>query len=253
MRFRYGLALIVLFTAAAASAQSINFTSSRYETVAKNATIYNRETSRIERFLTSRFPSSNLRWEARAKQAPTLRKANYEVVYHLGVKYLVAVYTSRYDEPVNMMAVYQMSGEQAGERVWRSKAWTSNYYGNTLTPFKNGSRTLMLFKEGGIMPGDFGLASVFSIARYGGRTYVKDNTPASSPLTVKPSFPFRAILGQNVQMTPSSNAGLTLAASESMYRYEGQIYQQTHEWQYDRKKNSFEPVMLNAEKLTRSN
>lgn len=252
MRIRQGLALIVIFTASAVSAQSINFTSSRYETVAKNITLHERETSRFERFLTARFPNWSLRREARAKQAPSLRKVNYEVVYHIGVKYLVAVYTSRYDEPVNMMAVYQMSGERAGKRVWRSRTWTSNYYGNSLTPFKSGSRTLFLFKEGGIMPGDFGLASVFSLLRYGGRTYVKDNTPANTAITARTVFPFRAILGQNIQINESTNM-VTLTASESMYRFEDQIYQETHEWQYDRRRNSFQPVRLNAGKLTKSN
>jgi hypothetical protein len=111
----------------------------------------------------------------------------------------------------------------------------------------------MLFKEGGIMPGDFGLASIFSLSRGGGRTYIKDIIPSKSPMVVNASFPFRAILGQNVLLHPSTNAGLTLAASEGMYRYQDQLFQQTYEWQYDRKKNSFEPIVLNDAKLTRSN
>ncbi len=252
MSFRLGIVLILL-TASTASAQQITFNSSRYETVAKNATSYDRETARIERFLTSRYPTSNLRWASKNSKAPVLRKVNYEIVYQNGVKYAVAVFTSRWDEPVNMMAVYQLSGEKAGERVWRSKAWTSNYYGNSLKQYKNGNRTLILFKEGGIMPGDFGLASIFSISRGGGRTYINDNVPKQSPMVVSALFPFRAILGQNVQLNASANAGLTLAASEGMYRYQDQIYQQTYEWQYDRKKNSFEPIVLNDVNLTKRN
>jgi hypothetical protein len=253
MRFRLGIALILLISATGASGQPIDFVSSRYETVAQNATIYNRETSKIERFLTNRYPTSNLRWTARAKKSPVLRKVNYEIIYQNGVKYVVAVFTSRYDEPVNMMAVYQLSGDKSGERVWRSKSWTSNYYGNSLKPMKNGNRTLVMFKEGAVLPGDFGLASVFSISRYGGRTYVKDNMPRESPLVVSASFPFRAILGQNIQLNPAANGGLTLAASESMYRYADEIYQATHEWQYDRKRNIFEPIVMNDAKLTKSN
>lgn len=252
MRSRYIIALILLISSAA-SAQQITFNSSRYETVAQNATSYNRETSRIERFLSNRYPTAILRWAAKDRRAPVLRKVNYEIVYQGGVKYVVAVFTSRWDEPVNMMAVYQLSGEKAGERVWRSKAWTSNYYGNELKQFKNGNRTLVLFKEGGIMPGDFGLASIFSISRGGGRTYIKDIIPSRSPMVVNASFPFRAILGQNVQLTPSTNAGLTLAASEGMYRYQDQIYQQTYEWQYDRRRNTFLPIVLSDANLTRSN
>jgi hypothetical protein len=252
MRFRLGIVLILLL-ASTASAQQINFTSSRYETVAKNASSFNRETNRIERFLTNRYPTANLRWISKTSKAPVLRKINYEIVHQNGVKYVVAVFTSRWDEPVNMMAVYQLSGEHAGERVWRSKAWTSNYYGNELKQFKNGNRTLMLFKEGGIMPGDFGLASIFSLSRGGGRTYIKDIIPSKSPMVVNASFPFRAILGQNVLLHPSTNAGLTLAASEGMYRYQDQLFQQTYEWQYDRKKNTFEPIVLNDVNLTKSN
>lgn len=252
MRSRFGIALILLITAVSASAQPIDFVSSRYETTANNAANYNRETSRIERFLMNRYPTSNLRWTARSIKAPVIRKVNYEIVYQNNVKYVVAVFTSRYDEPVNMMAVYQLSGEKAGERVWRSKAWTSNYYGNSLKPMKNGNRTLVMFKEGGIMPGDFGLASVFSLSRYGGRTYIKDNMPPSSPMVVNAVFPFRAILGQNIQLNLASGAALTLAASGSMYRYEDQIYQETQEWKYDRAKNTFEPIVMNDANLTKS-
>lgn len=252
MRFRLGIALILLIAVTSATAQPIDFVSSRYETTAQNAAVYNRESSRIERFLTNRYPTSNLRWLARAKQSPVIRKVNYEVVYQNGVKYVIAVFTSRYDEPVNMMAVYQLSGDKAGERVWRSKAWISNYYGNSLKPMKNGNRTLVMFKEGGIMPGDFGLASVFSISRYGGRTYVKDNMPSSSPMIVNAAFPFRAILGQNIKLDLAPGANVTLAASGSMYRYDDQIYQETQEWQYNRAKNTFEPVEMKDSRFTRN-
>jgi hypothetical protein len=253
MSFLIGIVAFLLSAASIASAQPISFTSSRYETVAQNATIYDRETARIERFLTNRFPTSNLRWAARAKGQPILRKVTYEQVTHAGVRYLVAVFTSRYNEPVNVLAVYQLSGEKAGERVWRSKTWTSNYYGNSIATYKSGSRTIVLFKEGAIMPGDFGLASIFSISRWGGRSYVRDMTPKNSPLAVKTSFPFRALLGQNIRLDLASQGSLTLAASESMYRYEDQIFQQTHEWHYDRKKNSFEPVILSAAKVADGN
>lgn len=235
---------VVLLVANGALAQSINFSSSRYDSHAQKATIFQRETTRLERMLTRRFPMQTLRYASKAKGTPVLQKATYETVYHGGVKYLVAIYTARWEEPVNQIHIYAMSGSRAGERVWRSRSWTSSYYGVQLSQLKVGYRTLLLFKEGGLSSGEFGIASVFSLSRYKGKVWIRDHTPVNPVLSIKTSFPFRALYGQNIGLEartfPTSN--IVLTANDRMYRFQDNYVQQKFAWSFDKGRARFVPL-----------
>lgn len=233
--------VVVLCLTSNVGAQSITFTSSRYESQAQHATIFQRETTRIERLLTRSFPVTRLRKVARESTTPLLRKVAYEVLYHGGVKYLIAVQTARWDVPVNQLSIYALSGPYSGGLVWRSKPWRSIYFGNDLQQVKVGNRTIVMLKEGGIAAGDYGVASVFSLTRWKDNLYVRDLTPVNPSLEMQVDFPFRALYGQNIMLSSLTipNSALILSANDRMYKRGGEFIQPRYEWTYDRVRSRF--------------
>jgi hypothetical protein len=191
---RYSI-LGLLLTCSTTQAQTINFNSSRYDMAVEIAKV--KETAQYERFLTSHFPTGSLRTAARERGTAKLRKVTYEVFEHIGVKYLLAVYTARWNESANRMVLYQMNSARSGEEVWSSRSWRSNYYGNSISIMRSGTKTFFLFKEGGVMPGDYGIASIARVIRTKGKSYIQDMTPVNEQLEITANFPLRPLLGQN--------------------------------------------------------
>lgn len=253
MILRYAICLLMLLTGIEASAQSINFTSSRYEALPADAKAFDRETAQIERFLTARFPITSLRKAAKERHAPKLRKVSYELFEHIGVKYLLAVYTARWDDPFNRMVLYQMTSARSGDTVWQSTNWRSNYYGNSISILRSGTKTFFLFKEGGVMPGDFGIASIARVIRSHGKSSIQDLTPQNDQLLTKANFPLRPLLGQNINVTEGSSGEMIIAVSEGLYRYQEEYHQPIHEWRYEQAVNRFQPIELTPDRLTKVN
>lgn len=252
MTLRYAICLLLLTIGSEALAQSINFTSSRYEALPGDVKAFNRETAQIERFLSTRFPTASLRRTAKERGAPKLQKVSYELFEHIGVKYLLAVYTARWDEPINRMVLYQMTSTRFGDTVWQSTNWRSNYYGSSISILRSGTKTFFLFKEGGVMPGDFGIASIARVIRSRGQSSIQDLTPVNDQLLTRANFPLRPLLGQNINITAGSSGEMVIAASEGLYRYNDEYHQPIHEWRYEQTVNRFQPIELTPDRLTKN-
>jgi hypothetical protein len=78
-----------------------------------------RETHRIERFLERVFPVRVMKREARTMDAPVVRRVIYSVIAQQGRQFVLAGYTGRWSEAINVFAIYRM------ENGWPNQVWRS--------------------------------------------------------------------------------------------------------------------------------
>ncbi len=202
---------------------------------------------RIERFLGHMFPMRQMRRYARevddrpAPSRPTERSIAYTVISQEGMRFIVAGYTARWNEPVNVLAIYRM--EPAGpNQVWRSRPWQASYSGIEFRVAMEGARNIVLFKEGGAEDG-FVLAGIFSFLNEPSGLLIRDLTPSLPWLRAEARFPFHPLYAQRVQLESGEDHSLILTASDEAYNVSMTSYVQPRRaWRYNRTHERFECV-----------
>lgn len=221
-----------------AYAQRVQFTR-----VSGSEEIPSSESRRIERFLTHVFPLRQMKHLEHTSDKPVIERAVYSVVTQQAKRFVLAGFTARWGEAVNVFGIYRIDSGSPNQ-VWRSKPWEASYYGLQITPIKTANHSLVLFQEGGI-DAQYSLASVFTFDNHERGVAVHDLTPSLPLLRARTHFPFRPLYGQRISLSEEAGAknSLLLSASDALYSTEGAgSYRPETLWRYNARRDRFERV-----------
>jgi hypothetical protein len=212
-----------------------------------------REAHRIERFLERVFPVRVMKHAARTMDAPVVRRVIYSVIAQQGRRFVLAGFTARWSEAINVFAIYRMEdasplskGLGWPNQVWRSEPWEANYYGLHFWTARVGSRTIILLKEGGaensFTSSAFSLASVFTFQNTDRGLYIRDLTPSLPMLRAYVRFPFRPLYGQDIALRlDNDRSNIYLSASDEEYHLDlSNPAPPSTLWKYNRLRARFE-------------
>jgi hypothetical protein len=208
------------------------------------ATLTLRESQRIEHFLARVFPTRAMKRLERTADRPATRRATYAAITQEGTRFVVVGFAARWKESANVLAVYRL--EDGGpNQVWRSKPWEASYYGVHIASAKAGARNVVLFEEGGL-PGEYGLASVFSFQNEKNGLIMHDLTPSLPWLLARTHFPFRPLYGQDISLTVDNDGkSILLSASDEAYKISGPAsYRPVQTWKFNRSRDRFERIRV---------
>jgi len=225
--------VLALLSAPSLHAQQVIFTSTPSSVSGDDVNVSARERQRIERFLSAVFPTKAMRRLEHTSERPISRRASYSVIEQQGTKFVLAGYTARWDQIVNVLAIYRMEDGMPNQ-VWRSKPWEGSYYGLHFQTAKVGNKTVVLFQEGG-NDNDFGLASVFTFQNDPKGAIIRDLTPSLPWLRAYTHFPMRPLYGQSIGLRMQGDDVL-LSASDQEYTMFANVMRQSRTWKYNAKR-----------------
>ena len=230
-----------------ASAQQVQFSRVSSSVDGDELSITFHETQRIERFLGRQFPLRAMKRLEHTSDKATTRRVTYSIISQQGVRFILAGYTARWNDAVNVLAIYRM--EDGGpNQVWRSRPWEASYYGVHFWTAKVGARNVVLFQEGGA-EGQYGIASVFSFQNKEEGLVTNDLTPSISWLKARTHFPFKPLFAQEIglRFEGVDKQNLLLTASDEEYKIGHASYlRPTTEWKYNRRQGKFEKLKIEA-------
>ena len=236
--------LIVLASAGTADAQSVIFVPNsglNSEPVSLNR----HEVQRIERFLARVYPVKAMKRAEHTSDRPLSRRVTYEVVSQGGTKFVLAGFTARWKNRVNMLGIYRME-EDGPNQVWRSHPWIATYGALSFESVRANGKSVVLFREGGDDEERFGFAGVFTFRNEDAGLVVKDLTPYQPRLVARTSFPFHALYGLGIGFEPVDEArGVVLKASIGRYeRMDGGAIVPTMHWRFEHGRFAIERNVL---------
>jgi hypothetical protein len=231
------IGVLALTSVSTLRSQQVIFNSTSSSVSGDDVNVSTRERQRIERFLSAVFPTKAMRRLEHASERPISRRASYSVIEQQGTKFVLAGYTARWDQTVNVLAIYRIENG-APNQVWRSKPWEGSYYGLHFQTAKAGNKTVVLFQEGG-NDNDFGLASVFTFQNDPKGAIIRDLTPSLPWLRATTHFPMRPLYGQSIALRMQGDDVL-LSASDQEYTMFANILRQSRTWKYNTKRGRFE-------------
>jgi hypothetical protein len=239
---RYALGIAIILQVGNIYAQSVQFTRVSDNVQGNAVTATTKEMARYERFLSAVFPTRPMKRFSHESGAPATRRVAYSIVEQRGRKFIVAAYTARWHQAINVLGIYRISAGPI--QVWRSSPWEATFYDLHISTADIGPRTLVLFREGG-EANDFGLGSVFSFRDGRQGFYLDDVTPSSSIVRVTTRFPFRPIFAQGIklQLEDDGKPFVLLTAADQQYLLAGSspVRPSIH-WRFDRYRNRFESI-----------
>jgi hypothetical protein len=242
-RFSVILFSLLLFVSStfAARRERVQFNRIASSVTSTRVTISDRESQRIERFLTAVFPVRPMKRLEHTSEPPVTRRATYTVMEQDGDRFVLVGYTAQWKVSVNVFAMYRIEGGSPNQ-VWRSRAWEANYDQLSFQTATIGKRNIVLFQEGG-GAGEFGLASVFTFQNAQHGVVINDLTPSLPWVWARTHFPFRPLYGASValKLEALNSNTLTLTASDQSFQV-GLVNATRLEriWKYVPKRNRFE-------------
>ncbi len=208
-----------------------------------------REQLRVERFLAHVFPIRVMkRFAVHEEGKETIERGNarhitYSVISQGGLRFILAGFTSRWNNGVNVLAIYRIEDGWPNQ-VWRSRPWQGSYDGLRFSSAKIGSRNILLFQEGSD-PNEYGLAGVFSFENEPKGLILRDLTPSLPWLRASTRFPFRPLLAQHIALKLDEEKELILTASDEEYNMnQTTLVRPFRSWKYNKARSRFERMKI---------